>query len=172
MKDEGRFFLSNLTCKHGKHSVNVQSFHQNRFHFSEDKSRAHLYSLKETDGRRPKHLNAVLNIFYLIGKIFSDLTGTGISSAARREGITPQPSPQPTQARIMEIMGTLLRLSERAGLRWWLVSRSVYNDIEVNERKIRALVHANKNRLEIVFFLIFSLYFYMSFQIGHTYNFH
>lgn len=48
----------------------------------------------------------------------------------------------------MEIMGTLLRLSERAGLRWWLVSRSVYNDIEVNERKISVLVVANKNFLE------------------------
>ena len=48
----------------------------------------------------------------------------------------------------MEIMGTLLRLSERAGLRWWLVSSSVYNDIEVNERKISVLVIANKNFLE------------------------
>lgn len=48
----------------------------------------------------------------------------------------------------MEIMGTLLRLSERAGLRWWLVSSSVYNDIEVNERKISVLVVANKNFLE------------------------
>ena len=50
---------------------------------------------------------------------------------------------------MMEIMGTLLRLSERAGLRWWLVSSSVYTDIEVNERKIRVLVIANKNFLEI-----------------------
>ena len=50
---------------------------------------------------------------------------------------------------MMEIIGTKLRLSERLGLRWWLVSRSVYTDIEVNERKIRVLVVANKNFLEI-----------------------
>ena len=50
---------------------------------------------------------------------------------------------------MMEIMGTLLRLSERAGLRWWLVSSRVYTDIEVNERKIRVLVIANKNFLDI-----------------------
>ena len=49
---------------------------------------------------------------------------------------------------MMEIIGTKLRLSERAGLRWWLVSSSVYKDIEVNERKIRVLVVANKNFLE------------------------
>ena len=49
---------------------------------------------------------------------------------------------------MMEIIGTKLRLSERAGLRWWLVSSSVYRDIEVNERKIRVLVVANKNFLE------------------------
>ena len=50
---------------------------------------------------------------------------------------------------MMEIIGTKLRLSERLGLRWWLVSSSVYTDIEVNERKIRVLVVANKNFLEI-----------------------
>ena len=52
---------------------------------------------------------------------------------------------------MMEIIGTKLRLSERAGLRWWLVSSSVYTDIEVNERKIRVLVVANKNFLWSIF---------------------